>query len=206
MVIVRHVTESAQGTGVARAPEPRLDWLAAASRDGDAAAFAELYETTAPAVFRYCYARTHNAADAEDLLQQTFLRVVEALPRYEERGVPFEAWLFRVCRSVAVDAHRRVRPQVPLGPDDEATLAAEGTRFGRDLLTDVLQALDGLTADQRQVIELRFFGDLSTRDIGLVMGRDEAAIRSMQSRALAALRRHLGATRIPRLVAAAAGA
>jgi len=165
--------------------------LAVAGRDGDAKAFSRLYEITAPDVYRYCYSRTRNAADAEDLLQQTFLRVVEALPRYEDRGVPFRAWLFRICRTVSIDIHRRERPHLSLDAGthvDPPSGAAPDRR-----LSDVLEAVESLPEGQRTVIELRFFADLSARDAGLVMGRDEAAVRALQMRALAALRRRLAA-------------
>ncbi len=177
------------------APEadPSLERLALSARDGDATAFAGLYAACAPAVFRYGYARSRNPADAEDLLQQTFLRVVEALPRYEDRGLPFRAWLFRICRSVAVDAHRRRRPQVPLDDAIELVDAGAGRgAIGWGRLAEVLVAIEGLTLEQRQAIELRFFADLSARDAGVVMGRDEAAVRALQSRAIATLRRRLG--------------
>lgn len=184
------------GTPVAPvAPEAddSLERLALSARDGDATAFAGLFAACAPAVLRYGYARSRNPADAEDLLQQTFLRVVEALPRYEDRGLPFRAWLFRICRSVAIDAHRRRRPHVPL--DDAIELVdagATGRAVGRGRLADVMIAIESLTLEQRQAIELRFFADLSARDAGLVMGRDEAAVRALQARAIATLRRRLG--------------
>ena len=184
--------------------EPDLDQLALAARDGDREAFAGLYLACAPAVYRYCYARTRNGADADDLLQQTFLRVVESLPRYEDRGVPFRAWLFRICRTVTIDAHRRRRPQLPL--DETAELPApDGIAVGATggLLDDVLDAIDNLTGDQRMVIQLRFFGNLSAREAGVAMGRDELAVRALQARAIASLRRSLGVTRAPVLVGAA---
>jgi RNA polymerase sigma-70 factor (ECF subfamily) len=180
-----------------------LDLLAIAARDGDGAAFDGLYAACAPAVYRYCYARTRNAADAEDLLQQTFLRVVEALPRYEDRGVPFRAWLFRICRTVTIDAHRRRRAQFPLEEMDDLA-APTGQAVGEAIwmLGDVLDAIERLTGDQRLVVQLRFFADLSARETGLAMGRDEAAVRALQARAIASLRRHLGVTAAPVLAGA----
>jgi RNA polymerase sigma-70 factor (ECF subfamily) len=190
-------TGGAAATPAGPSADP-LDALALAARDGDLAAFNTLYAVTAPSVYRYCYVRTRHHADAEDLLQQTFLRVVEALPRYEDRGLPFRAWLFRVCRTVAIDASRRRRVHEAL--DDEAELADPETHLmvGADLLReDLLDALEHLTDDQRAVIQLRFFADLSARDAGLAMGRDEAAVRALQARAIAALRRRLDVAEAP---------
>jgi RNA polymerase sigma-70 factor, ECF subfamily len=182
----------------------RIDDLALAARDGDETAFDALYAACAPAVYRYCYARTRNAADAEDLLQQTFLRVIEALPRYEDRGVPFRAWLFRICRTVTIDSHRRRRPQQSLDESVELTApTALGDGPAGWLLADVLDAIEHLTGDQRLVVQLRYFADLSARDAGIAMGRDEVAVRALQARAIASLRRHLGVVPTPLLAATA---
>jgi RNA polymerase sigma-70 factor (ECF subfamily) len=188
----------------ADAPDRSLDHLAIAARDGDRAAFDGLYAACAPAVYRYCYARTRNAADAEDLLQQTFLRVIEALPRYEDRGVPFRAWLFRICRAVTIDAHRRRRAQFPLEEMDDLA-GPTGPAHGEAswMLAEVLDAIERLTGDQRLVIQLRFFADLSARETGIAMRRDEAAVRALQARAIASLRRHLGVAAGPALASAA---
>ena len=163
-----------------------------AARAGDEAAFVAVYRAYAPAVYRFCLARSRHPADAEDLLQQTFLRVVEALPRYEDRGLPFGAWLFRIARSVTVDQHRRRRDDVSLEIEvGETTGAADAPAIDLGDREMLLAALAGLTPDQREVVRLRFFADLSARETGLLLGRDEAAVRALQWRALAALRRHL---------------
>jgi len=189
--------------------EDAIRGLVMAAQSGDEAAFVAVYRAYAPAVYRFCLARVRHSADAEDLLQQTFLRVVEALPRYEDRGLPFGAWLFRIARSATVDQHRRRRDDLsldseaggPTGPAAEPTIDLGD----RELLRG---ALAGLTRDQREVLRLRFFADLSARESGLILGRDEAAVRALQCRALAALRRALDpqpatppASRVPRLAA-----
>src|SRR5579875_2591933 len=73
----------------------------------DAVAFAPLYERYLPRVYRYLYARTHDPDDAADLTQTVFVRALAGLPAYRPRGLPFAAWLFRIARNVATDAHRR---------------------------------------------------------------------------------------------------
>jgi RNA polymerase sigma-70 factor (ECF subfamily) len=163
-----------------------------AARAGDEAAFLAVYRMYAPAVFRFCLARSPHPADAEDLLQQTFLRVVEALPRYEDRGLPFGAWLFRIARSVTVDQHRRRRDDVSLEVESEPAIGAADSSAHDLAERELLRAaLAALTPDQREVVRLRFFADLSARETGLLLGRDAAAVRALQWRALAALRRVL---------------
>ncbi len=175
--------------------EPDIAVLVATARRGDEAGFTELYRRYADRVYRFCLFRVRRPADAEDLMQQTFLRAIEALPRYEERGLPFGAWLFRIARNVVIDHERTRRDALDL--DELAHAGAEpaiddetGGLADRSAL---LAAIARLTPDQREVLGYRFFADLSARETGRLMGRGEATVRGLQARALAALRRELAA-------------
>ncbi|GIW20915.1 MAG: DNA-directed RNA polymerase sigma-70 factor [Chloroflexota bacterium] len=172
-----------------------IDQLVAAARAGDADACAALFDHFHERVYRYVASRVRNPADAEDLTQTIFVKVLEALPRYEERGIPFGGWLFRLARNAIIDHIRtsRVavdlsevsdRPADAMGPDDVAGL--------REDIDRVSAALAELTDDQREVIALRFFAGLSAREAAVAMGRQEGTIRGLQFRAIAALRRRLG--------------
>ncbi len=170
--------------------------LVVASRRGDEAAFTELYRFYADRVYRFCLFRTRRPADAEDLTQQTFLRAIVALPRYEERGLPFGAWLFRIARNVVIDHERSRREALDI---DELARAGTDPAIEDETacLADresLLDAIARLTPDQREVVGYRFFADLSARETGRLMGRGEATVRGLQARALAALRRELAAT------------
>ena len=85
-------------------------WIQAAREDR--AAFAPLYFRYRTQVYAYIRTRTTDAGDAEDLTQQVFLRALDALPRYSERGLPFVAWLFRIARNTLTDHYRRQRSTV----------------------------------------------------------------------------------------------
>ncbi len=85
-----------------------------AAQAGDPSAFGQLYERYRDPVFRYCLARTGATHEAEDLVADVFLRAMEALGRYEERGLPFVAFLFRVARNAAIDKGRRTRPDMSM--------------------------------------------------------------------------------------------
>jgi RNA polymerase sigma-70 factor (ECF subfamily) len=179
----------------ARSPESDVPGLVADARRGDDPAFTELYRRYADRVYRFCLFRINRPADAEDLMQQTFVRAIEALPRYEERGLPFGAWLFRIARNAVIDFERARRDHVDLAEltlvgEDPSTEDATGAVAERDAL---LGALAQLTPDQREVLGYRFFADLSARETGRLMGRDEATIRGLQARALGALRRQFRA-------------
>lgn len=174
-----------------------IDALVQLAARGDADAFRALYEAFAPRLYRFALFRVRDAADAEDLVQRVFVKMIEALPRYEQRGIPFAAWVFRTARNAVIDVERTRRPTHQLedagdrpgedpGPDELAEQSWE-----RETL---LAAIRELTREQQDVISYRFFGGLSPREIGVLMGRREGTIRALQFRAIDALRRHLSAT------------
>src|SRR5689334_12143096 len=171
-----------------------LDRLVAEAQAGNAEAFGAIFDAYAGPIYRFIASRVHRPSDAEDLTQLVFVKALEALPRYEARGIPFGGWLFRLARNTVID-HVRTRhehldletasrqPGVDAGPD-EVTVA-------RQELDDVATALAALTDEQRDAIALRFFAGLSAREAAEVMGKQEGTIRGLQFRAIAALRRQL---------------
>lgn len=180
--------------------EVEVSRVVARAKAGDSQAFDELYDRYAARVYRYALARVAEPADAEDLLQRVFLKVIEALPRYEDRGVPFGAWLFRIARNAVVDQGRVPQPTTTL----DAALGHVDGAYGPDRLVEqaadralVRAALIELTPEQRDVVLYRFFAGLSPREIGLLMGKREGTVRALQFRALATLRRKLGAEELP---------
>jgi RNA polymerase sigma-70 factor (ECF subfamily) len=172
-----------------------LERLVERARSGDADAFGQIFDHYHEPVYRYIASRVRRPADAEDLTQTVFVKALEALPRYESRGVPFGGWLFRLARNTVID-HVRTRRE-------HADLETVGEQLGGDAGPDeiaatrqdidaVATALEGLTAEQRDAIALRFFAGLSAREAAVAMGRQEGTIRGLQFRAIAALRRQLG--------------
>lgn len=170
-----------------------LEELVGAARDRDRGAVARLFDRYYDAVYRYAFARLGNATDAEDAAAETFVAMVRSLPSFRWRGVPFEAWLFRIAMSKVVDIARhrsRVRTSDAILPDaidrdaDPArVVAAEESR------RQLVAAVDGLPRDQRDVVMLRFFLGRSVRETAEHLGRSEGAIKQLQLRALARLRR-----------------
>ena len=113
-----------------------LERLVAAAQAGDPEAFGRLFDHYHELVYRYIVSRVGRPSDAEDLTQLVFVKALEALPRYEQRGVPFGGWLFRLARNVVIDFVRTRREHTDLdvvveqpvsapGPDDLATLRME---------------------------------------------------------------------------------
>jgi len=175
-------------------PEEEIDELVERARQGDPAACAALYDVYAARVYRFFRFRVRSPETAEDLMQRVFLKMVETLPGYEPRGVPFGAWLFRVARNAWIDESRGNRTTISIDkletepsdagdPYDYANASIDGALIRRAVAT--------LSPDQREVIACRFFAGLTPRETAALMGRTEGSVRVLQHRALVALRKLL---------------
>ena len=165
------------------------------AKRGDPEAFGRIFNEYAVPLHRFIASRVNNPSDAEDLTQLVFVKALEALPRYEVRGIPFGGWLFRLARNAIIDQIRTRRDHLSLvtattRETDEA--GPEAVAVLREDLQRVARAMSDLTDDQREVIELRFFAGLSVLEAAVAMGRQEGTIRGLQFRAIASLRRSLG--------------
>lgn len=175
-----------------------IERLVQEAKAGDAEAFGRLFDLYHEPVHRFVASRVRRSADAEDLTQTIFVKVLEALPRYEVRGIPFGGWLFRLARNAVIDHVRTHREHSDLDSivdrmaDVDEPEAAVLERLEMDRIAAALQHL---TDDQRETIALRFFAGLSSREAAEAMGRQEGTIRGLQFRAIAALRRELGIDR-----------
>jgi RNA polymerase sigma-70 factor (ECF subfamily) len=172
-----------------------LDRLVAEAKRGDPEAFAGIFDAYAGPIYRFIASRVNRPSDAEDLTQLVFVKALEALPRYEARGIPFGGWLFRLARNAVIDFVRTRHEHSEL----EAVAERSHGDAGPDEIAIVRQDLDAvgaalktLTDEQREAIELRFFAGLSAREAAEAMGKQEGTVRGLQFRAIAALRRELG--------------
>jgi RNA polymerase sigma-70 factor, ECF subfamily len=179
------------------------DALMAATAAGDAQAFRILVERWSPRVQAFLVRVLAQRADAEDLTQETFVRVYRASARYAGEG-RFAAWLFRIAGNLARGElrRRRVRGWFLGTPavDDETVLAslpaprhfeADGPLQDGDTRTALARALARLPERQRLAVVLRYFEDLSVRDTAAALGTSEHAAESLLARAMANLRRRL---------------
>ncbi len=169
------------------------DGLVRAAQGGQREAFARLYETHVERVYRYLLARLGQHADAEDVTAEVFIRAMKALPSYKARGTPLIAWLYRIAHNEAVNClKKRTRrgettlEEVTATSDDPAEVALSGLSFREASL-----AMEGLTELQRQVLSLRFAGELSIAETAKIMKRREGAVKFLQHSAIHALRQKL---------------
>jgi len=155
------------------------------------AAFGQLYDLYVRRVYAFCALGGRSREEAEDLTAQTFERALRAIDRYEERGVPFSAWLLRIAAHVVADRARRAAPLDDAPPLDDDDGAADGTPDWTEeweLATWLRGHLATLPADQRRVVWLRYYEDRSFGDVAARMDRSENAVKQLLRRALATVR------------------
>ena len=166
-----------------------------AARTGAEWAWASIYRDLAPAVLRYLRAR--DVADAEDVLGEVFVQVVRHVGGFEGSETDFRAWVFAIARNRVIDEARR-RGRHPVDPVETDVLITSGNTGDaeQEALTalsrgEVRSLIEALTPDQRDVLLLRFFGQLTAEEVGRVLGKSTGAVKTLQVRALAAIRREL---------------
>ena len=167
------------------AQEDIQETLIADAAHGDSAALAVIYDTYAQRVYRYFQSRVGNASDAEDLCAQTFMALLEALPRYRHRG-HFAAWIFQIARHKAIDHFRR---QHPVSTMEESLVDPQAGKLIEDVIDkEAIEKLrrlfHSLDEDERELLRLRFVIDLSFVEIAVLLGRKEDAVRKSVQRIL----------------------
>lgn len=164
----------------------------------EADAFGSLYQSYLDRIYRYVYYRVGSAGEAEDLTDQVFLKAWEAIHRYEPRGSPFVAWLYRLAHNLVVDHYRARRPSLPLdevADTEEADTDVVAAIENRLEVEEVRAAISQLNPDYQQMIVLRFIEELSHAEVARILGKSEGATRVIQHRAIQALARALERTR-----------
>jgi len=181
--------------------------LVARAGQGDAEAIGLLYDTYVTQVYRYCMGRVRHAADAEDLTEEIFLKVIAAIEGFEWRVLgesersPFRAWVFRIAHNHVVSFHRRAAAR---GPSAELSETMHDDQRGpQDLaetkitIEEVMELVRQLPDAQRDVILLRFVSGLSVAETATVLDKQQTNVKVLQ---------HKGVQRLKRLLAVAAGA
>ncbi len=162
----------------------------------DQEAFAQLYEEHFDKIYRYVTFKIGNKTEAEDMTQQVFLNALQSISSFKWKGVPFSAWLFRIAHNQVVDYFRsKKRTTVPLDEslasnDNNPQLVAEQ----RLDIEQLLLATKQLTEAQREVISLRFAGELPIAQVAKTMGKSQGAVKALQHSAIVALRKTLRVT------------
>jgi RNA polymerase sigma-70 factor, ECF subfamily len=159
---------------------------------GDSQAFGQLYDQFVSRLYSYFYHQVQGQpVVAEDLTEEVFVKVIEKLNQYQDRGLPFAAWVFRIARNHLID-YRRCQPKASMALIDECHQVPE-ERAERSLelvlaRSELANAMSGLTEKQRQVLGLRFGQGMSVLEASQIVGRSEDGVKKLQARSLQALR------------------
>ena len=175
--------------------EPNVRALVEGAQHGDREALEELYLIHFDRIYSYLHLSVGNRHDAEDLTTQTFLKMLEAIGRFRWQSVPFSAWLFRIAHNLSIDhfrARRRVQTEgeVPEVPGMEES-SAEDQAMDSLGQAGMLALIERLSAEQRQVLTLKFLFGFANADVAGILGKTEGAVKSLQHRALASLQKYV---------------
>ena len=153
---------------------------------------ANLYEEYYDKIARYAYVRIGERTDAEDIAGEVFLKALQSIKSYKERGIPMQAWLFRIAHNLVVDYFRKTKKQQTVPIDNIQLEANTNPVTMAETNIDIermKQAMLQLTEEQREVLRLRFFGGLTSREAGDILKKSDGAVREMQRAAIEKLRK-----------------
>ena len=171
---------------------------------GDQRAIGSLYDRYVSTLYRFCLSKTGNETDAEDLTEDIFLKAITSLDKFTWRAKgkdgetfsPFRAWLFRIARNQIISMYRKrdTRSRVdvhfeedPVWVPDKSAGPEEITER-KFLLEQAAAAIEQLPESQRDVVRLRFFGDMSVDEVARSLGKEPGNVRVLQHKALKNLR------------------
>ncbi len=184
-------------TGTDAVPQSDERDLVELAKAGDQAALGRLFDDHYARVYRYIRVKVGMEQDAEDLAQEVFLRMYQALERYQHRGVPFRAFLMQVAANLVNDFYRKrgatgktaslQGEDIDLpGDEDPADVVVLQANFA-----EVMEAMRHLTELEREVIQLRYAAELSIAETASVTGKNENNVKQLTYKALGKLRKAL---------------
>jgi RNA polymerase sigma-70 factor (ECF subfamily) len=172
-----------------------IERLVELAQRGDRDALEELYLLHFDRIYGYLHLSVGNRHDAEDLTTQTFMRMLESIKNFRWQSAPFSAWLFRIAHNLAMDhfrASRRLQPEEevpePVGEEEPSAEAAAMQSIGRQ---SMLELIEDLSQDQKQVLTLKFVFNLRNAEVATILSKTEGAIKSLQHRALMSLQKRV---------------
>jgi RNA polymerase sigma-70 factor, ECF subfamily len=176
-------------------PQEEVRRLVERAQRGNRDALEELYLLHFDRIYSYLHMSVGNRHDAEDLTTQTFLKMLESIKRFRWQSAPFSAWLFRIAHNLAMDhfrAHRRWQPEQDVPePPGSAEPSAEAEAMQSIGRASMLELIETLSAEQQQVLTLKFVFNFANAEVATILGKTEGAIKSLQHRALVSLQKKM---------------
>ena len=190
------VINSEGSLGTDTGSTPTEDEAIQLAGQGDTEAFTLLYERYVNRIYNYIYYRTGNPHESEDLTSRVFHRALNHIAHYDNRGVPFSAWLYRIAHNLVANWHRdnSRRKEVPLDnytQHPHRAQAPEASVVDSQEMEELLKVIRRLPAERQQLLILKFVEGMSNQEVATIMMRSEGAIKSLYHRTLLALRDEL---------------
>ena len=182
------MSSASEGSALGRGTGNLTQAAVARAKAGDPEGLHYLYVRFADDVLRYVTGLVRDHHEAEDITQNVFAKLMRAIKKYEERAVPFDAWILRVARNAALD-HLRAKRAIPT---EEVRLADTGrAETALDRGQALRQALESLPEDQREVLVLRHIVGLSPIEIADTLDKSESSVHGLHHRGRRSLRANL---------------
>ena len=172
----------------------RIVDLVERSKENDEDAFGELYSLYVDSIYRYIYIKIKVSHEAEDLVQQVFLKAWSSIRTFKYEKFPFSSWLYRIAHNQVIDYYRSrkksnlsIKEEIIVDSSDNPAISQDQKSDKRELE----RAIRNLPENQQQVIILKFIEELDNKEIAKIIGKSEGAIRVLQYRALKMLKKIL---------------
>ena len=160
--------------------------------------FGALYDRHFQQIYRFVYSRVREQTAAEDVTSEVFIKALKAMPRYQDTGRPFAAWLYQIAVNAIADRYRSLRPSQPL--EDFHDLSVAGPAIDeqaahRDEIRRIWAIVEELPVQQRMALVLKFQEDMKIEDIAVAMGKTAGAVKLLIHRGVTRLRDESSALR-----------
>ena len=162
------------------------------AKQHDQEAFTVLYDMYFDKIYRYIKLKVGIQVEAEDMAQQVFLKAFKSISSFRWRNVPFSAWLFKIAHNQVVDYFRKKTRTSAVSLDDIVVVSDSNPQEAAELsisLEQLTVAMGRLTPAQREVISLRFAGELPIAQVAEIMDRSQGAVKALQHSAIVSLRK-----------------
>jgi RNA polymerase sigma-70 factor (ECF subfamily) len=160
--------------------------------------FGALYDRHFQQIYRFVYSRVREQTASEDVTSEVFIKALKAMPRYQDTGRPFAAWLYQIAVNAIADRYRTLRPAQPLDDFHDLSIAGpalEEQATQRDEIRRIWALVEALPGQQRIALVLKFQEDMKIEDIAVAMGKTPGAVKLLIHRGISRLRDEAGALR-----------